>query len=107
MMASVAYENLKLFRDVTQMRSFSRAAAANEISQSAATQQVQDLEKNLGVLLLDRSTRPLVVTQAGRLYSDFCRDVLRRLDEFNVELARIKEANRWERCGSLPSIPLD
>jgi DNA-binding transcriptional LysR family regulator len=87
----VAYENLKLFRDITQLRSLSRAAVANHISQSAATQQVQDLEKILGIDLLDRSTRPLVVTQAGRLYSEFCRDVLRRLDEFNVELARVKE----------------
>jgi LysR family transcriptional regulator, transcriptional activator of the cysJI operon len=91
MLDSVAYENLKLFRDVAQMRSLSKAAAANEVSQSAATQHVQDLERSLGIALLDRSTRPLVVTQAGRLYADFCRDVLRRLDEFSVELDRIKE----------------
>ncbi len=90
-MDPVAYENLKLFRDITLMRSLSRAASANHISQSAATQQVQDLERSLGIDLLDRSTRPLVVTQAGRLYADFCRDVLRRLDEFEVELARVKE----------------
>ncbi len=103
----MAYENLKLFRDITQLRSLSRAAAANEISQSAATQQVQDLEKNLGVLLLDRSTRPLVVTQAGRLYADFCRDVLRRLDEFAVELDRIKEQSLGTvRVASIYSVGL-
>jgi DNA-binding transcriptional LysR family regulator len=107
MLDSVAYENLKLFRDITQLRSLSRAAAANEISQSAATQQVQDLERNLGVLLLDRSTRPLVVTQAGRLYADFCRDVLRRLDEFTVELDRIKEQSLGTvRVASIYSVGL-
>jgi DNA-binding transcriptional LysR family regulator len=107
MLDSVAYENLKLFRDITQLRSLSRAALANEISQSAATQQVQDLERNLGVLLLDRSTRPLVVTQAGRLYADFCRDVLRRLDEFTVELDRIKEQSLGTvRVASIYSVGL-
>jgi DNA-binding transcriptional LysR family regulator len=107
MLDSVAYENLKLFRDIAQMRSLSRAAAANQISQSAATQQVQDLEKNLGVLLLDRSTRPLVVTQAGRLYADFCRDVLRRLDEFTAELDRIREQSLGTvRVASIYSVGL-
>ena len=80
------YENLKLFRDIAQTRSFSRAAALNNISQSAATQHVQDLERALGTSLLDRSTRPLVVNSAGQLYNDFCRDVLRRKEEFEVAL---------------------
>jgi LysR family transcriptional regulator, transcriptional activator of the cysJI operon len=41
--------------------------------------------------LSDRSTRPLAVTQAGLLYADFCRDVLRRHDELIAELTRVKE----------------
>lgn len=107
MMNSVTYENLKLFRDVTQLLSLSRAAVANDISQSAATQHVQDLERNFGIPLLDRSTRPLSVTQAGRLYSDFCRDVLRRRDEFMVELARVKEqALGTVRVASIYSVGL-
>ncbi len=85
------YENLKLFRDVTQMRSLSRAAAANGVSQSAVTQQVQELERAFGIGLLDRANRPLTVTAAGRLYADFCRDVLRRRDEFLVELEQVKQ----------------
>ena len=58
----------------------------NQVSQSAASQHVQDLERALGIILLDRSTRPLVVNAAGQLYSDFCRDVLRRKEEFEVAL---------------------
>ncbi|MDP8991230.1 MAG: LysR family transcriptional regulator, partial [Acidobacteriota bacterium] len=61
------YENLKLFRDIAQTRSYSRAAAMNQVSQSAASQHVQDLERALGIILLDRSTRPLVVNAAGQL----------------------------------------
>ena len=106
-MALVAYENFKLFRDVAQTRSLSKAAAINGVSQSAATQQVQDLEKSLGTALLDRSTRPLVVTAAGQLYADFCRDVLRRRDEFLTELARVKEETEGTvRVASIYSVGL-
>ncbi len=82
--------SLKLFKDIAQTRSFSRAAALNEISQSAASQHVQEVERSLGVTLLDRSRRPLVVTPAGQLYADFCRDVLRRRDELDAALRLLK-----------------
>jgi DNA-binding transcriptional LysR family regulator len=87
----MAYESLKLFRDIAQTRSFSRGAAMNNVSQSAASQHVQELERELGVALLDRSSRPLVVTGPGLLYSEFCRDVLRRKAEFEVALERLKQ----------------
>jgi len=63
----------------------------NSVSQSAASQQVHELEQDLGITLLDRSTRPLVVTAAGHLYSDYCRDVLRRREEFNAALDLMKQ----------------
>ena len=85
------YENLKLFRDIAQTHSFSRGAAMNGISQSAASQHVQELERSLGVELLDRSTRPLVVTPAGRLYGEFCRDILRRKEDFESALQRMRQ----------------
>jgi LysR family transcriptional regulator, transcriptional activator of the cysJI operon len=87
----VNYENLKLFRDIAQTHSFSRGAAMNGISQSAASQHVQELERALGVELLDRSTRPLVVTPAGRLYGEFCRDILRRKEDFESALQRVRQ----------------
>jgi len=62
----------------------------NEISQSAASQHVQEVERSLGVTLLDRSRRPLVVTPAGQLYAEFCRDVLRRRDELEAALRLLK-----------------
>ena len=58
----------------------------NEVSQSAASQHIQELERRLGTVLLDRSTRPLQVTEAGRLYLEFCRDVLRREEDFEAAL---------------------
>jgi LysR family transcriptional regulator, transcriptional activator of the cysJI operon len=87
----VAFSQLKLFKDIAQNRSVSRGAAANGISQSAASQQIQELEKSMDVTLFDRTTRPLTLTPAGRLYFDLCRDVLRRNEEFMVVLGQLRK----------------
>jgi LysR family transcriptional regulator, transcriptional activator of the cysJI operon len=103
----VAFENYKLFRDIAQTRSLSRAAALNGISQSAATQQIQDLEKSFGTQLLDRSSRPLAITPTGQLYAEYCRDALRRREDFFAELARVKqEAEGTVRVASIYSVGL-
>ncbi len=103
----MAHESLKLFRDIAQTRSFSRGATLNGVSQSAASQQVQELEHELGIELLDRSTRPLVVTAAGHLYSEYCRDVLRRREEFHVALDLMKqEVEGTVRVASIYSVGL-
>ena len=64
-----------LFRDIAHSRSVSKGARLNGISQSAASQQIQELERQLGVTLLDRATRPLALTPAGKLYLEYCRDI--------------------------------
>ncbi len=84
------FSDCKLFRDVAQARSVSRGAALNGISQSAASQNIQELERRLSTVLLDRSTRPLALTEAGKLYFDLCRDVLRREEQFEVDLEHVK-----------------
>jgi len=97
----------KLFREIAQTKSISKAAVHNGISQSAATQHVQELERRLGLRLVDRSTRPLALTDAGKLYADFCRDVLRREEQFLVALERLKgQAEGTVRVASIYSIGL-
>src|ERR1700681_658402 len=68
----------------------SKGAEHCGVSQSAASQQVQEVERRLGVALFDRSKRPLELTAAGRLYAEFCRDVLRREEEFTLALESVK-----------------
>lgn len=82
--------HFKLFRDIAQSGSMSRGAALNDISQSAASQHVQELERNLDIELIDRSRRPLQLTEAGQLYAGLCRDVLRLSDEFDLALGQLK-----------------
>lgn len=84
------FDNLKLFRDIAQNKSISRGATMNEISQSAASQYLQETERRLGVALLDRTTRPLALTPAGKLFYDLCRDALRREEQFQVQLENLK-----------------
>jgi DNA-binding transcriptional LysR family regulator len=86
----VIFENLKLFRDIAQTKSISRGATLNEISQSAASQYMQEVERRLGASLLDRTTRPLTLTPAGKLFFDLCRDVLRREEQFQLQLDNLK-----------------
>jgi DNA-binding transcriptional LysR family regulator len=83
-------DHLKLFRDVALARSMTRGAEICGVSQSAASQQLQETERVLGVDLLDRGTRPFELTEAGRLYYEFCRDVLRRKEEFDGQLDQLK-----------------
>ena len=66
----------EIFREVATRRSFSRAADALEMSQPAVSQTVGNLEKRLGVKLLDRSTRPCHLTEPGRVLLEGCRDLL-------------------------------
>src|SRR6266567_4519171 len=68
----------------------SKGASNLGVSQSAASQHVQEVERRLGVALFDRSKRPLEVTAAGKLYAEFCRDVLRREEEFTLALGSLK-----------------
>jgi DNA-binding transcriptional LysR family regulator len=83
-------DHLKLFKDVALARSMTRGAEICGVSQSAASQQLQETERVLGVDLLDRGTRPFELTEAGRLYYEFCRDVLRRKEEFDGQLDQLK-----------------
>jgi DNA-binding transcriptional LysR family regulator len=76
-------ESLQIFCDVARYRSFSRAAAANHVTQSAASQAVHLLEKHLDVQLIDRSRRPLRLTPPGRRFFEGCQ----RLVEQYFELA--------------------
>lgn len=100
-------DHCTLFRDIVQTRSLSRGAALSGISQSAASQHVRELESRFGVMLLDRSTRPFTLTPAGKLYHDFCRDLLRREDDFKLELESLKtEVEGTVRVASIYSVGL-
>ena len=88
----MSFDHLQLFKEIVHQKSISKGAVACGITQSAASQHLMEMERRLDAVLLDRLTRPFTLTDAGRLYHDFCRDVLRRKDEFDTALEGLKDA---------------
>ncbi len=63
---------MEIFCEIATHRSFSKAASARQISQPAVSQALQQLEEHLGVMLIDRSQRPIELTSAGGVYFERC-----------------------------------
>lgn len=80
-------EALKTFVDIVRHASFSRGAAENQLSQSSASHVVSELERRLGVRLIDRSVRPLVPTEQGRVFYEGAKEIVARYTELE---ARVK-----------------
>jgi DNA-binding transcriptional LysR family regulator len=84
-------KSLKIFCDVVGWRSFSRAASENGISQSGASQVVNQLERRLGVKLIDRSKRPFVLTPEGETFYEGCRKLVQRYDALEDQVRTLHE----------------
>ncbi len=84
-------QTLKLFADLARCHSFSQAAELHGISQSAASQRICQLEKKLGVTLVDRSVRPLALTQAGELFAEGCEQLVQAYEDLEARVAGLKK----------------
>ena len=82
-------------------RSFSQAASAHDLTQSAASQIVHQLEKRLAVQLIDRSTRPLQLTPLGQLYFDGCKVLVEQYEELESSIRHAQRSgllqSTWPR----------
>lgn len=80
-------ELLKLYCDIVRLHSFSEGAAVNQISQSAASQAIQQLEAELDVHLIDRSKRPFMLTPEGRMFYEGCLALLQAFEKVRAQIA--------------------
>ena len=71
-------ESLKMFCDVVETGSFSRAAQLNHVTQSAVSQQIRALENRYEQKLLSRSARQVTPTPAGERLFRGCKEILAR-----------------------------
>jgi DNA-binding transcriptional LysR family regulator len=100
-------EALSIFCDVVRHQSFSRGAIANSVSQSAASQTVQQIEKRLGTKLIDRSKRPWHLTAEGKVFFKGCQEILERFHKLEDSVRhRAKPAGYTVRLASIYSIRL-
>jgi molybdate transport repressor ModE-like protein len=102
---------MHLFELVASLGGFTRAAEAAGLSQSAVTRQIQSMEKKLGAPLLERTTRKVALTEAGRLLLQEARrlngaleDSLRRFREEHVNAAKSVRVG-FSRSIGLASLP--
>lgn len=69
-----------VFTKVVQAQSFSEAARRLGVAKSAVSKQIRLLEQEVGVRLLNRSTRKLSLTEAGEIYYKHCEQIVNRAD---------------------------
>ena len=79
-------ESLKMFCDVVETGSFSRAAQLNHVTQSAVSQQIRALENRYEQKLLSRSARQVTPTPAGERLFRGCKEILARFSEVEQEI---------------------
>src|SRR3982750_372950 len=75
------FQALTTFAKVVETGSFARAADRLNISVSAASRQVSELEAHLDARLLNRTTRRLSLTESGRAFHERCVQLLADLEE--------------------------
>jgi DNA-binding transcriptional LysR family regulator len=97
-------KRLRILREVSRQGSFSAAGEALFLSQSAVSQQIATLEREVGMQLLDRTREGPKLTDAGRVLLGHAEAAIARLDEAERELAAIAGLEGGElRVASFPS----
>jgi len=81
---------LRYFVTLAETGSFTKAAVAHYISQTAITQQIRSLEESVGATLVNRESRPVSLSPAGRVFLKEAREILERMD---TALWRTREAS--------------
>ena len=86
-------KQLKYFQSVVRLNSFSAAAEENYISQSAISQQIQALERELGFKLLERRNRTFTLTPAGEYFYQKSLILTADYERMRNEAAKIAKGN--------------
>ena len=95
---------LGVLTEVADRGSFSAAAAALGMTQSAVSQHISALERAMGESVVDRASRPVQLTEAGVILVRHARAVVARLDVAEQELAAAAGRRRGRlRLGAFPT----
>ena len=84
-------ESLKVFCDLAETESFTKAAQINAVTQSAVSQQISALERQFNTLLIERSRKKFRLTQEGQVLYDYSKQILSTYDAMQSNLQDLKD----------------
>ncbi len=84
-------ESLKVYCDLAESESFTKAAQINEVTQSAVSQQISSLERIFKALLIERSKKKFRLTREGQVLYDFSKQIVATYDSLYGKLKEIKD----------------
>ena len=90
------FRQMKYFISVVECNSFTEAAEQCYISQSAISQQIRSLEKELGVELIHRENRRFTLTPAGEYFYEQSKGILNEVEDIRRETFRIGKDKEME-----------
>jgi len=84
-------ESLKVFCDLAETESFTKAAQINEITQSAVSQQVSALERTFRALLIERSKKKFRLTREGEILYDYAKQLINTYESLYNKLQEVRD----------------
>ena len=84
-------ESLKVFCDLTETESFTKAAQINGVTQSAVSQQISSLERQFKSLLIERSKKKFRLTREGQVLYEYSKQIIGTYDGLHSKLQEIKD----------------
>jgi DNA-binding transcriptional LysR family regulator len=84
-------ESLKMFCDLAETESFTKAAQINEVTQSAVSQQISSLERMFKSLLIERSKKKFRLTREGQVLYDYSKQIIQTYEGLQSKLQEIKD----------------
>lgn len=96
--------HLKYFVTVAEEQSFTKAAEKLFIAQPPLSRQIQNLENEFGVLLFERGSRPLQLTEAGEFFYQHAVKLLANAEEIKSMTKRVGMVERTVRIGFVGSL---
>ncbi len=84
-------ESLKVFCDLAETESFTKAAQINGVTQSAVSQQISSLERQFKSLLIERSKKKFRLTREGQVLYDYSKQIIQTYESLHSELQELKD----------------